>query len=140
MVTLNGSGSSESDGTVASWAWARTGGSGGAVTLTGANTAQPGFTADTLEPGDDPVTHEFTLTVTDGDGTTSTDTVTVTVVSVDIRLSPSELMVQEGGSGTYQVRLSESPRRELVIMAVSGNEAVVQLKNARLVFDDGNLE
>ena len=108
------------------------------MTLTGANTAQPSFTADTLEPGDDPVTHEFTLTVTDGDGTTSTDT--VTVVSVDIRLSPSELMVQEGGSGTYQVRLSESPRREVVIMAVSGNEDVVQLNNARLLFDDGNLE
>ena len=125
--------------TIASYAWERTGGTSDSnLTLTGANTAQPSFTADTLDPGVEAVTHDFTLTVTDGDGNTSTDTVTVTVVSVDIRLSPSELMVQEGGTGSYQVRLSESPRRELAIMAVSGNEDVVQLNNARLVFNAGN--
>ena len=125
--------------TIASYAWERTGGTGDSnLTLTGANTAQPTFTADTLNPGVDAVTHVFTLTVTDEDGMTSTDTVTVTVVSVDLRLSQSEIMVQEGGSGTYQVKLSESPRREVTIMAVSGNEDVVKLNNARLVFDGGN--
>ena len=125
--------------TITSYAWERTGGTGDSnLTLTGTNTAQPTFTADTLDPGVDAVTHVFTLTVTDEDGMTSTDTVTVTVVSVDIRLSPSELMVQEGGTGSYQVRLSESPRRELAIMAVSGNEDIVKLNNARLVFDNGN--
>ena len=139
-VRLDGRGSTpDRRKTIASYAWERTGGtSTEPVTLTGANTAQPTFTADTLNPGVEAVTHVFTLTVTDGDGTTSTDTVTVTVVSVDLRLSPSELMVQEGGSGTYQVRLSESPRQEVTIMAVSGNEDVVHLKNARLVFDGGN--
>ena len=125
--------------TIASYAWERTGGTGDSnLTLTGANTAQPTFTADTLNPGVDAVTHVFTLTVTDEDGMTSTDTVTVTVVSVDLRLSQSEIMVQEGGSGTYQVKLSESPLREVTIMAVSGNEDVVKLNNARLVFDGGN--
>ena len=139
-VRLDGTGSiPDRRKTIASYAWERTGGTGDSnLTLTGANTAQPSFTADTLDPGVEAVTHDFTLTVTDGDGTTSTDTVTVTVVSVDIRLSPSELMVQEGGTGTYQIRLSESPRRELVIMAVSGNKDAVQLNNARLVFNAEN--
>ena len=86
------------------------------------------------------MTHVFTLRVTYEDGRTYTDTVTVTVsaVSVDIRVSDSVLTVQEGGSGTYRVRLGESPPQEVIIMATSGNEAVVQLKNARLVFNSGN--
>ena len=139
-VRLDGRGSTpDRRKIIASYAWERTGGTGDSnLTLTGENTAQPTFTADTLNPGVDAVTHVFTLTVTDEDGMTSTDTVTVTVVSVDLRLSQSEIMVQEGGSGTYQVKLSESPRREVTIMAVSGNEDVVKLNNARLVFDGGN--
>ena len=139
-VRLDGRGSTpDRRKTITSYAWERTGGTGDSnLTLTGANTAQPTFTADTLNPGVDAITHVFTLTVTDEDGTTSTDTVMVTVVSVDIRLSQSEIMVQEGGSGTYQVKLSESPRREVTIMAVAGNEDVVKLNNARLVFDGGN--
>ena len=139
-VRLDGTGSiPDRRKTITSYAWERTGGTGDSnLTLTGANTAQPTFTADTLNPGVDAVTHVFTLTVTDEDGMTSTDTVTVTVVSVDLRLSQSEIMVQEGGSGTYQVKLSESPLREVTIMAVSGNEDIVKLNNARLVFDGGN--
>ena len=139
-VRLDGRGSTpDRRKTITSYVWERTGGTGDSnLTLTGANTAQPTFTADTLNPGVDAVTHVFTLTVTDEDGMTSTDTVTVTVVSVDLRLSQSEIMVQEGGSGTYQVKLSESPLREVTIMAVSGNEDIVKLNNARLVFDGGN--
>ena len=139
-VRLDGSGSTpDRRKTIASYAWERTDGtSTEPVTLTGANTAQPTFTADTLTPGVEAVTHVFTLTVTDEDGTTSTDTVTITVVSVDIRLSQSELMVQEGGSGTYQIRLSEAPHQDLTILAVSGNEDVVQLKNAQMVFNAEN--
>ena len=139
-VRLDGRGSTpDRRKTITSYVWERTGGTGDSnLTLTGANTAQPTFTADTLNPGVDAVTHIFTLTVTDEDGMTSTDTVTVTVVSVDLRLSQSEIMVQEGGSGTYQVKLSESPLREVTIMAVSGNEDIVKLNNARLVFDGGN--
>ena len=139
-VRLDGRGSTpDRRKTITSYVWERTSGTGDSnLTLTGANTAQPTFTADTLNPGVDAVTHVFTLTVTDEDGMTSTDTVTVTVVSVDLRLSQSEIMVQEGGSGTYQVKLSESPLREVTIMTVSGNEDIVKLNNARLVFDGGN--
>ena len=77
------------------------------------------------------------LTVMDEDGNPSTDTVTVTAVSVDILVSPSELPVQEGGSSTYQVKHSESPRQEVSVIAFSDNENVV-LENAQLTFNASN--
>ena len=80
-VTLDGSGSSDLDGHIKSWAWDRTGGTGTEVVLTNAETASPEFTAETLIAGVADVTHEFSLTVTDDDGAISTDTVMVTVES-----------------------------------------------------------
>ena len=80
IVTLDGNGSEDNDGTIASYAWLRTGGTGNVgVTLTGANTVLPSFTADILAPGADSVTHIFTLTVIDDSGESTTDTVTITV-------------------------------------------------------------
>ncbi len=74
-VNLNGGASSDSDGTVASYAWTQT--AGPAVALTGANTATPSFTA----PGA-PGVLTFQLVVTDNVGLASTpDTVNVTVNS-----------------------------------------------------------
>ena len=141
-VTLDGSGSTQTDSTrTVIYAWTQTGGDAATVTLIGANTLQPTFTAQTLNPGDADVTYEFTLTVSDNQSSapaTDTVTVTVTAVSVDIVVSPSDLKVQEGGSGTYRVRLRESPGREVIIMADSGNEPVVRLKNTRLVFNADN--
>ncbi len=84
VVTLDGSGSTDDDGTIATYAWARTGGSGSAsVTLSDAAVAGPTFTADTLTSNDGAVTHIFTLTVTDDDGATASDTVTITVTPPD---------------------------------------------------------
>ena len=81
-VTLNGSGSSDPDGTIASWSWRRTGGTpGGSVTLNNASAERPVFTADSLVAGSDDVIHVFTLTVTDEVGGTDTDTVTITVTA-----------------------------------------------------------
>jgi hypothetical protein len=71
-VSLNGNGSSDPDGTIASYAWTQTGGT--AVTLSGANTATPSFTAPT-----GPATLTFQLEVTDNDGGTDTDSVTISV-------------------------------------------------------------
>jgi hypothetical protein len=70
-VSLNGSGS-DSDGSIATLAWTQTGGT--AVTLTGAATGTPTFTAPAAA-----ATLEFSLTVTDNLGAARSDTVSVTV-------------------------------------------------------------
>ena len=66
---------------VDTWNWQRTGGTGVPVTLTGANTQQPFFFAETLADGIDDVTHVFTLTITDSGGDTTIDDVTITVAA-----------------------------------------------------------
>ena len=141
-IQLHGSGSRDSDGRIATWAWVREGDDvpDPDPTLTGADTPTLTFTPPRLEAGAPDVTYEFTLTVTDNDGDTAevTVTVVVTAFSVDIDLSGSELTVQEGGSGVYQVRLSESPGGAVTIMATSDNPDVVRLKTAQLQFNDTN--
>lgn len=74
IVTLNGNGSTDADGTIASYAWTQT--AGPAVTLTGAATEQAQFTAPSVAAA---TTFQFQLRVTDDDGAASTDTVSVTV-------------------------------------------------------------
>ena len=157
-VVLDGSGSTEHDESIASWAWTQTGGSGDSVILTGANTAQASFTPDELSTGAEDVTYAFMLTVTDDAGETFTDTVSVTVqapvanadlsetavsedtvaaMEVDIQVSPSELIIREGDAGTYRVRLDRSPEQEVSVTAFSGNGDIV-LKNTRLEFNAEN--
>ena len=137
-VDLDGNGSTHDDRTTLTYAWTRADGT--TTGLTTPTMATASFTPPTLADGADDVTHVLTLTVTDSEGGTdaATVTVTVTAVSVDIVVSPPDLKVQEGGSGTYRVRLRESPGREVIVMADSDIEAVVRLKNTRLVFNADN--
>jgi K319-like protein len=75
VVTLNGSGSNDPDGTIASYAWSQTAGT--AVTLSSSTAAQPTFTAPGVATA---ATLTFSLTVTDNRGATSpASTVNVTV-------------------------------------------------------------
>ena len=155
LVRLDGRGSTDRNGgPVASYLWEQTGGPSvelmGAMTAQASfvagttGTAQAGFVANTLAAGAVDVTYEFTLTVTDNDGAANTSAPVTVIVSaaaqveVDIRVSPSELTVQEGGSGTYKVRLSQSPGREVIVRATPDDEDKVVLKKARLVFDAKN--
>ena len=78
-VTLDGSASKDSDGTIAQYAWKQT--AGPTVTLTGATTAKPTFTAPTLT-ADTALT--FELTVTDNSKATAKSSVIITVKNVNV--------------------------------------------------------
>ena len=75
-VTLDGTGSSDFDGTIASYAWTQAAGT--PVTLTGADSATPSFTAPASTG-----TLTFQLEVTDNEGKTGSD-----LVNVIVNLSP----------------------------------------------------
>ncbi|QPV61974.1 PKD domain-containing protein [Halosimplex litoreum] len=76
-VGLDGTGSTDSDGTVTGYAWTITSGQG---SLSDANTETPTYNAPADVSGDQSVTVE--LEVTDDDGATDTDTLTITVEDV----------------------------------------------------------
>jgi lysophospholipase L1-like esterase len=75
LVTLDGSASSDGDGTITSYSWVQTGGT--TVALAGDDTVQPTFTA----PGTTELL-TFQLTVEDDEGFTATDDVTVYVAEL----------------------------------------------------------
>ena len=83
-VALSGLFSSDLDGEALTYSWIQTAGT--PVTLTGALTATPSFTAPLINSGGDPTvtsTLTFKLTVKDIAGDTSSDLVDVKVVNVD---------------------------------------------------------
>ena len=89
-VTLDGSGSSDSDGTIVSYSWTQTGGD--SVTLNNASSSSPSFTAPSTDTAQ---TLTFTLTVMDDDSASGTDTVDVlvseTVTSTNLESVPTDL-------------------------------------------------
>jgi len=76
-VTLDGSASSDADGTIASYAWTS---NDGVALVAGANPAQASFTAPAITSN--PTTLGFQLTVTDDGGASATSTVNVDVTDV----------------------------------------------------------
>ncbi|UOG90774.1 MAG: DUF1566 domain-containing protein [Candidatus Thiothrix sulfatifontis] len=91
-VNLDGSASADSDGSIASYAWVQT--AGATVTLSGANTAKPTFTAPEVVADE---TLTFELTVTDNHGATAKDSVSVVVKNISITPN-DELVLAMGGS------------------------------------------
>lgn len=77
-VTLNGTGSSDPDGSIASYQWTQT--AGPVVTLTNADTATATFTAPAVTADTNLM---FSLVVTDNQGATASASVTITVKVVD---------------------------------------------------------
>jgi hypothetical protein len=78
-VTLNGSASSDPDSDTLAYSWVQV--SGPAVTLSGANTAFPQFTAPFVNTAG--ATLQFQLTVNDGFGGANTATTSVTVNNIN---------------------------------------------------------
>lgn len=78
-VSLDGSASKDTDGTIATYAWEQV--SGTAVALTGANAAVASFDVAEVTQVE---TLTFKLTVTDNEGATASDTVVVTVNPVNV--------------------------------------------------------
>ncbi|SCX97004.1 PKD domain-containing protein [Desulfoluna spongiiphila] len=80
-VVLNGTGSSDPDGTITGYAWARTDSNTKVtVTLDNADTATPSFVSPDVGSH---TALEFTLTVTDADGATDQDTTQVILTKVN---------------------------------------------------------
>ena len=75
-VILDGSGSSDADGTIDAFQWLQT--SGIVISLNNATASRSSFTAPIVGLGGATLT--FRLTVTDDDGSTSVDTITVNVL------------------------------------------------------------
>jgi len=106
-VTLDGSTSAdEDDDTPLSYLWVQTAGT--SVTLSGANTSMPSFTAPTVPPSGEDLT--FALTVNDGHGGSSTDSVTIHVTYVNrdpvanagpLQTPDEHAVVTLDGSGSY---------------------------------------
>lgn len=84
-VSLDGSGSSDPDGSIAAFAWAQVAGS--PVSLEAADSATPRFTAPPVEATGELL--RFTLTVTDNEGASASDSV--------------EILVRDRPVGTYRV-------------------------------------
>ena len=89
-VILNGSGSRDPDGRLASYSWTQT--AGAPVMLNGADTVTASFTAPTLSNN---TTLKFSLTVKDDKGATSTNpaTVMVTVKALYNHRQPQQYLV-----------------------------------------------
>jgi len=88
-VTLDGSNSSDPDGTIVSFKWVQTAGIN-TVTLSDDTAATPTFTAPEVDANGDTLT--FQLTVTDDDGLSDSDTVNVNV-------SDGTVASTDGGGG-----------------------------------------
>ncbi len=113
-VTLNGSASSDPEGTALTYAWTQSApasGLGSAVPLSEATTASPSFTAPTelLEN----LTLTFSLTVSDGVNTSAADTVDITVTAGDndapTAYAGGDQTVDEGDAVTLDGSASSDP-------------------------------
>jgi hypothetical protein len=96
-VMLDGSNSSDADGTVVAYAWVQTG--GGAVSLINATSARPVFTAPDVGPNGTALT--FQLTVSDNEGLQAADSCIVNVSWVNLAPTANagiDRTVSEGAS------------------------------------------
>jgi hypothetical protein len=112
-VALDGSASADPDGEPITFAWSQT--SGPAVTLTGANTAKPTFTAPVVAAGSPAAVLIFTLVVTDPHASSTPAGVTITVnpeatafpppPGTPPPASPNPAPLPVGGNGSHRFEM-----------------------------------
>jgi hypothetical protein len=126
-VVLNGSASSDTDGTIATFAWTQT--TGMAVTMTGASTSQPTFVAP-ASPSTSTLT--FSLVVTDNRGAASSASVVTITVTPNANATVTGLVrfARVSYSATSPFGLGYGnpvlvPARGVIINAVSGSSQAV---------------
>jgi hypothetical protein len=102
QVQLDGSASSDPDGTIASFAWTQTAGT--PVMLAGANTATPTFTAPEASG-----TLTFRLEVTDNEGNAGTDTVDVIINRPPVAVPNDDVRIGTNLVGTLDGTASSDP-------------------------------
>jgi hypothetical protein len=110
-VQLDGTGSTDGDGTIVSYSWAQT--AGDAVILTGASTSTPSFTAPSTNAQQ---TLTFELTVTDNEAATDTDAVDVVVAAEVVQPIESTLNLTITGisAGSQALKLWSETDNALV--------------------------
>jgi serine protease len=121
-VTLDGTGSSDTDGTIVSFAWTQI--AGPPVVLTGADTATPSFTAP-----DPSGTLTFRLDVTDDEMNVGSDTVNVVVNRPPVAVPNPDFRIGTNLQGTLDARASTDPDGVIVGFQwtqVHGDPVVIQ--------------
>ena len=127
LVTLDGSGSYDSDDGITSYQWTQTVGT--PVVLSDSGSVQPTFTAPEVSEG--ALTLTFQLVVTDGGGLQSQGTCTVTVVEDDGEGNEEVIELQEGWNLVSLNKQPENTDITAVLASISGKYKSVWL------FDDG---
>lgn len=123
VVALNGSGSADPDGSIASYAWTQV--SGAAVTLSNASVAQPTFTAPSSAD-----TLVFSLVVTDNNGASSAaDTVTISVDSNALAYDWSDSNLPWAYSSTSQFTADWPVGTTIVDIQTASGDFYTNLKN-----------
>lgn len=121
LVTLDGTGSSDSGGSALTFAWTQTGGP--AVSLSDSTAAKPTFTAPIVPPGP-AVTLTFQLIVTNSSGTSSSPSTVVITVNPTASDTVSVSLVEYRTTKlrlTVDASSSASPGAKLTMQAFDAN-------------------
>ena len=128
MVTLDGSLSTDNDGTIASYAWAQLSGTP-TVTLAAEDTANATFTAPTVTAN---TVLSFTVTATDNEGATADDFVEITVtpassaVTISGKATYDNVPHNIGTNGLNYLATTKDPIRGAVVELIQGASTIAQ--------------